>query len=151
MEFFGYERAVGSAGIRNIVAIISTGFSTNELTTMIAGDVNGTVPILPSEVTLRLREDKERHTKTLIGLGKNPNVAAVLLVGSEEEDIDTINQEIAKSKKPVEAVTILKSNGFQQAFDRGKVVAERFLAEISQQQRKSFSLSHHCKAMTYLY
>jgi altronate dehydratase large subunit len=142
MEFFGYERANGSAGVRNVLAILSSDISANNLATILANNVIGMIPILLDDVTLRLREDKERTLKTVIGLGKNPNVAAVVIVGSGEESIDVISQEIVKSKKPVEVVTILGDNGFQKALDKGEEVAKRFLAEISQQQRRPLPISH---------
>ncbi len=144
MEFLGYERPDGSVGVRNHVAVISSGRCANELTATIADQVQGAVPILHTHPCPRLKEDNERALRTLIGLGSNPNVAAAIVVGigCENPSPPEIGEGIAKSKKPVEVLTIIGSNGFQDVLDRGLATARRMVSQTSQMQRKPVALSH---------
>ena len=144
MEFLGYERPDGSVGVRNYVAVISSGRCANEMAATIADAVKGAVPILHSYPCVRLKEDNERALRTLAGLGGNPNVAAAILVGvgCENPPPTQIAEETAKFKKPVEVLTIMGSNGFQDVLDRGLATARRMVSQASQMQRKTFALSH---------
>ena len=143
MEFLGYERPDGSVGVRNHVAVIASGRCANEMSTIIADAVKGAVPILHTYPCVRLKEDNDRALRTLAGIGSNPNVAAAIVVGvgCENPPPPKIGEEIAKSKKPVEVLTIMESNGFQDLLDRGLAIARSMAAEASQMQRQSFALS----------
>jgi len=144
MEFLGYQRPDGSVGVRNYVAVISGGRCANEMATTIADAVKGTVPILHTYPCVRLREDNERALRTLIGMGSNPNVAAAIVVGvgCENPPPVEIGEGIAKSKKPVEVLTIKGSSGFQDVMDKGLAVARHMASQASQMERKPFALSH---------
>jgi len=144
MEFLGYQRPDGSVGVRNHVAVISGGRCANEMATIIADAVKGAVPILHTYPCVRLREDNERALRTLIGLGSNPNVAAAIVVGvgCENPPPVEIGEGIAKSKKPVEVLTIKGSSGFQDVLDKGLAVARHMASQASQMERKPFALSH---------
>jgi len=144
MEFLGYERPDGSVGVRNHVAVISSGRCANEMAATIADAVRGAVPILHTHPCVRLKEDNERALRTLAGIGSNPNVAAAIVVGvgCENPTPNQIAEEIAKSKKPVETLAIMGSNGFQEVMDRGLATARRMASQASQMQRKPFALSH---------
>ena len=144
MEFLGYERLDGSVGVRNHVAVISSGRCANELTATIADQVQGAVPVLHTHPCARLKEDNEMALRTLTGLGSNPNVAAAIVVGigCENPSPLKISEEIAKSKKPVEVLTIVGSDGFQDVVDRGWAAARHLMSQASQMQRKPVALSH---------
>jgi len=144
MEFLGYERPDGSVGVRNHVAVISSGRCANEMTATIADAVRGAVPILHTYPCVRLKEDNERALRTLAGIGSNPNVAAAIVVGvgCENPPPPQIAEEIAKTKKPVEVLTIQESSSFQDLIDRGLTTARRMASEASRMQRKPFALSH---------
>ncbi len=80
MELLGFERPGGQAGIRYYVIILPTTCCANELACAIADGVAGIVPILHNHGCLRLKPDNDRVHRTLVGLGRNPNVAATLLL-----------------------------------------------------------------------
>ena len=126
------------------MAVISSGRCANELTATIADQVQGAVPILHTHPCVRLKEDNERALRILTGLGSNPNVAAAIVVGigCENPSPPEIGEGIAKSKKPVEVLTIIGSNGFQGVLDRGLATARRMVSQASQMQRKPVALSH---------
>jgi altronate dehydratase large subunit len=144
MEFQGYGRPDGSVGVRNHVVVISGGRCANEMAATIADSVKGAVPILHTYPCVRLREDNERALRTLIGLGSNPNVAAAIVVGvgCENPPPLEIGEGIAKSKKPVEVLTIMGSSGFQDVLDKGLTAARHMVSQASQMERKPFALSY---------
>ena len=143
MEFLGYERPDGSVGVRNYVAVISGGRCANELAAKITNEVKGTVALLPDYVCVRLGEDNKRALRTLIGLGCNPNVASCVVVGigCEHVDMVALGDGIAKSKKPVEVLTVLGSN-YETVLDRGIIAARNMVSQTCQMQRKPFDLGH---------
>ncbi len=144
MEFLGYERPDGSVGVRNHVAVISSGRCANEMAATIADSVNGAMPVLHTHPCVHLKEDNERALRTLAGLGSNPNVAAAIVVGvgCENPTPYQIGEEIAKSKKPVEVLTIMESKGFQNLMDRGLELVHEMISQACQMQRKPFPLSY---------
>jgi altronate dehydratase large subunit len=144
MEFLGYERPDGSAGVRNHVAVISSGRCANEIAATIADSVQGAVPIIHTHPCVRLKNDNEWALRVLSGIGSNPNVAAAIVVGigCENPSSSKIGEEIAKSKKPVEVLTVMASNGFQDLMDKGLTTARHMVSQASQMQRKPFPLSH---------
>ncbi len=144
MEFLGYERPDGSVGIRNHVAVLSAGRCGNEMAATIADSVQGAVPILHTHPCVRLKDDNERALRILAGIGSNPNVAAAIVigVGCENPPPAQIAEEIAKSRKPAEALAIMGSNGFQEVLDKGLATARRMVSRAAQMQRKPFPLSH---------
>jgi len=144
MEFLGYERPDGSVGARNHVAVISSGRCANEMAFAIANTVQGAVPFIHTHPCVRLKDDNDRALRVLAGIGSNPNVATaiVLGIGCENPSPAKIGEEIAKSKKPVEVLTVMESKGFQDLMDRGLATARRMVSEASRMQRKPFALSH---------
>lgn len=144
MEFLGYERPDGSVGVRNHVTVISSGRCANEIATIIADAVQGAAPIIHTHPCVRLKEDNDKALRVLVGMGSSPNVAAAIVVGigCENPSAAKIGEEIAKSKKPVEVLTIMESDGFQDVFDRGVATVRDMVAEASRMQRKPFPLGY---------
>jgi len=144
MEFLGYERHDGSVGVRNYVAVISSGRCANEIAATIADAVRGAMPIIHTHPCDRLKEDNERALRTLAGIGSNPNVVAALVVGigCENPPSDKIGEEIAKAKKPVDVLTVMRAKDYQDLLDRGLERVRSMVSEASQMKRKPFSLSH---------
>ena len=78
MKLMGYLRENGQFGIRNHVLIIPTSVCSSETATRIASLVPGAIAIPHQHGCCQIGSDIELTAKTLIGFGKNPNVAAVL-------------------------------------------------------------------------
>lgn len=142
VKFWGYGRADGSVGIRNHVAIIPTVCCANEVAKMIAGQVEGTVA-LPHECGCEVTSQLEIPTRTLIGIGRNPNVAAVLLVslGCETMDNEHLASEIRKSKKTVELVSIQEDGGTINTTEKGVRIAQKMVLDATQIKRRPHSIS----------
>ena len=108
IQLSGYLRTNGRMGARNHVAIIPTTGCANDFIHKIRQNVPGTVPILHHQGCAQLKPDLEQVTRTLIGLGINPNVAAVLVVslGCESVSPQEVIDGIAASGKPVAHVSL---------------------------------------------
>lgn len=104
--FLGYERSDGTVGVRNRVAIISIMDNCNPVTRSIAHAVDGTIPVTTVFVRGQYGRDLEIAFDSLAGMGRNPNIAAVLLVGLEEQTTEEVARRIRPSGKPVEAINM---------------------------------------------
>ena len=137
MGFLGYPRPDGRAGIRNYVAVISTVVCANGVVEAIARAVPGVKPITHTEGCGRGPQDFLLAVRTLIGLGKNPNVAAVLVVGLGCEFItkEILLAGIGEAKKPVEAIAIQEEGGSRQAAAKGIAIARRLWEEAAGRER----------------
>src|SRR3954454_94638 len=102
--FLGYRRANGAVGVRNWVAIISVMDNCNPVTRTIAHAVEGTVPVTTLFVRGQFGPDLDFAYESLAGLGRNPNIAAVLVVGLEESSTEDVASRIRTTGKPVETV-----------------------------------------------
>jgi len=107
--FLGYKRANGAVGVRNRVAVISIMDNCNPVTRSICQAVDGTIPVTTLFVRGQYGRDLEIALDTLAGMGRNPNIAAVLLVGLEPGTTEEVARRIRPSGKPVESVTLQPS------------------------------------------
>ena len=80
MKFYGYRRADGSVGCRNLVAVIPSVVCAADVAQAIVQNVQGAVGLFHHQGCSQLPPDLKRVTDTLIGLALNPNVGAVLIV-----------------------------------------------------------------------
>ena len=145
MDFMGYPRPDGSTGARNYVAVIPAVQCANELADRIASEVGGNVVALPHNgACVNIKPDKDMISRTLVGLGCNPNVAAAIVVGVGCDGIpaDPIAEGIAGSKTPVELITIEREGSYENALSRGVRAAKQMLADSSALQREAFDISY---------
>ena len=82
-SFLGYKRENGRAGTRNHVIILPVDDISNACAEAVANNIKGTIALPHSYGRLQFGADLELHFRTMIGTGKNPNVAAVIVVGIE--------------------------------------------------------------------
>jgi altronate dehydratase large subunit len=140
--FLGYQRPDGTVGIRNLVAVISVMDNCNPVTRRIAEAVQGTIYLPGSYIRGQLGKDRETTLKVTAGLGINPNVAAVVVVGLEPVTTEELVKLIKVSGKPVESVDVQLCGGTIQSIAEGTKAAARMVREASRQRRKAFPLSH---------
>jgi altronate dehydratase large subunit len=115
--FLGYRRPSGAAGVRNHVAVISIMDNCNPVTRPICAAVAETLPVTTLFVRGQYGRDLEISLETLAGLGRNPNFAAVLLVGLEDGTTEEVARRIRPSGKPVESVTLQPHGTIQAVAD----------------------------------
>lgn len=102
----GYRRDNGRVGIRNYVLIISVDDISNACVEGVESLIRGTKALPHPYGRLQFGEDLDLTFNTLIGYGKNPNVAAAIVVGIEPNWANHIADNIAKTGKPVAAFSI---------------------------------------------
>ena len=76
MSFLGYVRSDGSVGTRNYVLVIPQGIIAKSVCDFVAG-TKGILTV--NHGSGRTANDREQIARLLIGLGKNPNVASVIV------------------------------------------------------------------------
>ena len=137
-KFLGYPRSGGRAGTRNYLAIIPTVFCANEVAAGIAKKFKRAKPLLHHQGCAQLKPDVDRVTQTLISLGTNPNVGAVLLVGlgCESVSIQEVYQCIKDRGQKVARVLIQGVGGMKKAIQRGTELAARLDQGLSKMKRK---------------
>ena len=81
--FMGYRRENGRVGVRNHVVILPVDDISNAAAEAVGRNVFGTLAIPHSYGRLQFGADLELFFRTIIGTGKNPNVAAVVVIGIE--------------------------------------------------------------------
>jgi altronate dehydratase large subunit len=138
--FHGYPRKDGSIGVRNQVAVISIMDNCNPVTRAISQAVDGTIPVTTLFVRGQYGHDLEVAFNTLAGMGRNPNVAAVLLVGLEEHTTGEVASRIRSTGKPVESIN-LQPHGTIHAVAEGTRRALRLVVEASYARRRSCPMS----------
>ena len=133
MNFMGYRRSDGKVGTRNYVGVLSTVVCANEVARGIAAQVKGAIAFSHQQGCCQTPPDLKRVTDALIGLGKNPNLAAVLLVslGCEGTEVKRVAQAIAATGKPVEIVGIQETGGAAKTTAKGILVAQQMAVEAS--------------------
>jgi len=138
--FLGYRRATGPAGVRNWIAVISVMDNCNPVTRTIAQAVAGTIPVTTTYVRGQFGADLEFALDSLAGLGRNPNIAGVLLVGLEDSSTEIVASRIRPSGKPVERVH-LQPDGTVNCIAEGMRLASRMVLQASRQRREPCPIS----------
>lgn len=129
-----FRRPDGSVGIRNHVIILAVDDLSNAAVEGIAALVPGTIALPHSYGRLQFGEDLELTFRTLIGTGRNPNVAGALVVGIEPTWTDKVADGIAESKKPVERLSI-ERYGDLEVIAKGARIAAKMMQDASEIQR----------------
>ena len=105
-ELLGYRRENGRVGVRNHVVILPVDDISNAACEAVANHIEGTLALPHSYGRLQYGEDLELHFRTMIGTGSNPNVAAAVVIGIEENWTRKIAAGIAETGKPVAGFSI---------------------------------------------
>jgi (2R)-sulfolactate sulfo-lyase subunit beta len=130
-QLYGYRRENGTVGIRNHVLIIPVDDLSNAACEAVAKQVVGTIAIPHAYGRLQYGEDLELHFRTLIGTGSNPNVAAAIVIGIEENWAKKIADGIAETGKPV-AYFGIEGNGDFETVRKASWKAKEFVQAASE-------------------
>jgi (2R)-sulfolactate sulfo-lyase subunit beta len=139
-KFQGFRRENGRVGIRNHVVILPLDDLSNAACEKVANNVKGTLAIPHHYGRLQFGEDLELHFRTLIGAGKNPNVAAVVVIGIEPGWTGRVVDGIAASGKPVEGFALERNGEHKTVMDASRI-AQKFVQDASEKQREECDLS----------
>ena len=140
MDLYGYRREDGRVGIRNHVIILPVDDISNAACEAVASHIQGTLALPHSYGRLQYGEDLELHFRTMIGTGRNPNVAAVVVIGIEENWTKRIADGIAETGKPVAAFSI-EGYGDLETVRRASWKAKEFVQNASEMRREPVEFS----------
>jgi len=143
VKLSGYVRPDGLVGFRNHVAILSSVGCANDVSQKLAYMYPNALLLTHRQGCAQLGDDKEQSARTLIGIGKNPNIAAVLVIGMGCESItaEYLAEKISKTKKPVEYLMVLEEDGLMAALPKGARFLDQMISEASQMKRVSCDLN----------
>lgn len=138
--FPGYRRENGRVGVRNHVVILPVDDLSNAACEAVANNIKGTLAIPHPYGRLQFGADLELHFRTLIGAGSNPNVAAVVVIGIEEQWTKRIVDGIAATGKPVQGFGI-ELHGDHDTIARASKAAKEFVQWASECRRTECPIS----------
>jgi (2R)-sulfolactate sulfo-lyase subunit beta len=132
--FWGYKRENGRIGVRNHVIILPVDDLSNAACEAVAHNIKGVMALPHPYGRLQFGADLDLHFKTLIGTGANPNVAAVVVIGIEDQWAKKIADGIAATGKPVSFFGI-EQHGDHDTIMRASKVAKEYVQWASELRR----------------
>lgn len=141
MSFLGYTRPDGRVGVRNRILVIATVDCVEPVARRIAAGFEGAVAVTQHHSCLRIGCENIVHT--LAGVGSNPNVAAVLLVGMGCEAItaESIASGIVDTGKPVEIIILQEEGGTRKTIEEGRRIVEGMVKVAQAMSREEHHVS----------
>ncbi|WP_249315627.1 UxaA family hydrolase [Bacillus sp. FJAT-49711] len=140
-NLLGFRRPDGKIGIRNHVLILPTITCAVQVAKQITQLVDGTVSFVHQHGCAQVGIDYDQTFRTYVGMGCNPNVYGVVVLGlgCETHQARSVADEIKKTGKPVETVSIQDYGGTLTAIAEGAKIAAKMVQDASAQQRVTFS------------
>ena len=136
LEFSGWRRENGRVGVRNHVVLLPLDDLSNAACEAVANNIKGTLALPHAYGRLQFGEDLDLHFRTLIGIGSNPNIAAVVVIGIEDGWTQRVVDGIAKTGKPVTGFGI-EGTGDIMTIAKASRVAKDYLQWASELQRET--------------
>jgi len=133
--FWGYRRENGRVGVRNHVVILPLDDLSNAAALAVENNIKGTLALPHPYGRLQFGADLDLFFRTLIGTGSNPNVAAVVVIGIEEEWTKRVVDGIAKTGKPVCGFGI-EQHGDHDTIMRASKAAKQYMQGASELRRE---------------
>ena len=119
-----FPNALGDqAGTRNYVLIIPAFKMVHIVASRVTQYVTGTKTVITGGEPGRTKKDRQRLARIFVGLAKNPNTYATIVLGVKrkfgysELHPDTLAHEIAAAGKPVEVLTVEDSGGVERLLE----------------------------------
>jgi altronate dehydratase large subunit len=141
MGFLGFRRKDGSCGVRNHVVVMSSVSCANGVVNAIGRAFPQVKTITHTEGCGRAGEDLAVAIRTLSGLGRNGNVASVLVLGLGCEAIHAkhLADEIASTGRTVAHLTIQDAGGTVKATAAGMEIVKEMIHQAEAQEREACS------------
>lgn len=144
MEFWGYRRAEGRAGIRNHVLILPSCVCGSETARIVASQVKGAVNIVFNTGCSDVQANTDMSQKVLTGFACNPNVYGVVIIGLGCETVGhrQLREKIQKmTSKPVVSFGIQEEGGTLKTIEKAVRAARQMAAEAAMQPKERFDIS----------
>ncbi|MBC8023266.1 MAG: UxaA family hydrolase [Burkholderiales bacterium] len=133
--FQGYKRENGRVGVRNHVIILPVDDLSNAAAQAVEHNIKGCMALPHPYGRLQFGADLELHFRTLIGTGSNPNVAAVVVIGIEDQWAKKVADGIAATGKPVTSFGI-EQHGDHDTIMRASKAAREYVQWASELRRE---------------
>ncbi len=140
LKLLGYRRENGRVGIRNHVLILPVDDISNAAAEGVASLIHGTMALPHPYGRLQFGEDLELTFRTLAGAGRNPNVAAVIVIGIEPKWTQRIVDSIAETGKPVAGFSI-ERYGDLKTIEMAARKAMEYVQWANELQREPFAIN----------
>lgn len=144
MQFWGYKRSEGRAGIRNHVLILPTCVCGSETARIVASQVRGAVNIVFNTGCSDVQANTDMSQKVLTGFACNPNVYGVVIIGLGCETVGhrPLREKIqAMTSKPVVSFGIQEEGGTLRTIEKAVRAARDMAAEAGRQQKELCDIS----------
>lgn len=144
MQFWGYKRKEGRAGIRNHVLIMPTCACGSESCRIVASQVRGAVNIVFNTGCSDVAANTEMSQKVLTGFACNPNVYGVVIIGLGCETVshNKLREKIqSMTSKPVVSFGIQDEGGTLKTIEKAVRAARDMAAEAGMQQKELCDIS----------
>ncbi|MGH2949766.1 MAG: UxaA family hydrolase [Solirubrobacteraceae bacterium] len=139
-ELLGYRRENGRVGVRNHVVVLPVDDISNAAAEAVACHIRGTMALPHAYGRLQYGEDLDLHFRTMTGTGANPNVAAAVVIGIEDNWTRRVADGIAESGKPVAWFSI-EGHGDLEIVRRASWKAKELAQWASELRREPVELS----------
>ena len=141
MKLLGYRRENGRYGVSNHVIILPVDDISNAAAEGVAKLIRGTMALPHPYGRLQFGEDLELTLRTLEGTGRNPNVAAVIVICIEPNWAKRVSDAIAETGKPVAAFSI-ERQGDLRTIEAAARKAKEFVQWAGELQREPIGRAH---------
>ncbi len=145
MQFRGYPRKEGRAGIRNHVLVLPTCSCSSECCRVVASQVRGAVNIIFNTGCADVAANTEMSQRILTGFALNPNVYGVVIVGLGCETVGhkALREKIqAETSKPVVSFGIQEEGGSLKTIAKAVRAVRELAAEAALQQKELCDISN---------
>lgn len=145
MQFWGYKRREGRAGIRNHVLILPTCACGSESARIVASQVRGAVNIIFNTGCSDVAANTAMSQKVLTGFACNPNVYGVVIIGLGCETVGhaQLREKIrGMTSKPVVSFGIQEEGGTLKTIEKAVRAARDMAAAAAMQQKERCDMSN---------
>jgi (2R)-sulfolactate sulfo-lyase subunit beta len=139
MRLTGFKRPDGRFGVRNHVVVLPVDDISNAAAEGVAALIKGTMALPHPYGRLQFGEDLDLTFRTLAGAGRNPNVAAAVVIGIEPNWTERIVGEIAETGKPVAGFSIERA-GDLKTVEAAARKAQELVQHATELQREPFKV-----------
>ena len=140
MELTGYRRPDGQVGVRNHVVVLPVDDLSNAAAEGVASLIPGAMALSHPYGRLQFGDDLDLTFETLSGHGRNPNVAAVIVIGIEPKWTQRVAEGIDPTGKPIETFEI-ERHGDLHTIERAAKAARKLVQDASDIQREPIEIS----------
>lgn len=144
MQFWGYKRKEGRAGLRNHVLILPACACGSESARVVASQVRGAVNIVFNTGCSDVAANTAMSQKVLTGFACNPNVYGVVIIGLGCETVPhkELRDKIqSMTSKPVVSFGIQEEGGTLRTIEKAVRAARDMAAEAAMQQKELCDIS----------